>query len=272
MKYREVKNGDNRYPTLYKEMSFSDIADMNNFLATTEINAHFKKKGELSSVLGEYGFTKTRSLEEAETMLRVGWPKMAEKLAKAVKPSVATSTVKRPKPTYGLVGGQASVPRYIQGIPTNMVDRKMEAQKQKIIVINKDIAYNAGVRAFEIEEEGIKALQIIRALEGKGFRVKLNLCWASESGQECLAFKVCVKKPEERLSLAKIAFPIAHPSMLRRIGFAWMERNPYQTESGFCWGYGRPANSRLALNMEKKEILLPAFIPDVDNFVKNLKV
>jgi hypothetical protein len=150
-----------------------------------------------------------------------------------------------------------------------MVDRKLVAQKQKIIVINKDISFSAGVRASQIEEEGVKCLQLIQALEGKGYRIKLNVYWMSRSGRELVGHRVCLKKPEERLSLVKVAFPIAHPSMLRRVGFKWMEKFPTMTEN-FNWGYGMPSGNMLRSLVDKKEILLPTFIPDVDTFIKEL--
>jgi hypothetical protein len=195
---------------------------------------------------------------------------MAEKLSKRVKPETKSQQSHRPKPFYNVVGGQASVPRYLQGIPTNMVDRKQVPIKSKIIVVNKDVWYPALVSSTDIFEEGVKALQIIQALENKGYRVKLNACFGTLDSTEFIGGRVTIKRPEDRFSLQKVAFPLAHPSFLRRILFNWLEHFPTNSHFG---GYGRPDTDRLKVAfLEKNEIFLPRHIPDVDKFIENLKL
>ena len=253
---------------------FDTIADFQEHLATSKPNRHFSTEKLISEDKDRYaaGWTGTKDMAEAQHLFRTGWNAFAEKLTKATKTPTVSANVQRSKPSYGMVGGQASVPRYIQGIPTNMVDRKPVQQKQKIIVINKDIWYSAMISAETIEKEGVKALQIIQLLESKGFRVKLNVYGMTSSHGETLGFRLTVKKPEERLSLAKVAFPIAHPSYLRRIGFAWLERFNTMKEASFTHGYGMPSGSKVYdfLGKDTKEIVLPNFIPDVHEYVAGL--
>lgn len=255
--------------TTVKLQEFDSIHVFMEYLAKNPENNKIMKH-ERSSQTGSRSFTATQSYTEAEELFQNGWTTFAQKLSKRIPVSTNTAPVTKTRPAYSVVGGQASVPRYIQGIPTNMIDRRPVTQKQKIITINKDISYSAGVDASQIEEEGVKALQIIQGLENRGYRVKLNLCWATTSGSECLAFRVAVKNPGERMSFNKIAFPIAHPSMLRRIGFRWLETHPHMTSGGFSNGYGRPSTESIAAVLDKKEIFLPNFIPNVDKFIEGL--
>lgn len=211
----------------------------------------------------------TKTYDEAIELLGSGWVAEAKKLAKRIPSTTATQQSTKTKPIYSVVGGQASVPRYIQGIPTNMVDRKQVPMKSKIIVVNKDISFPAKVSATEIFEEGVKALQIIQGLEGKGYRVKLNMVWAVQSSHELVGLKVTVKKPEERMSLLKVAFPLAHPAMLRRVAFKWLETHPDLGKASFS-GYGTPATDKLPKLLGEKEIFLPKQIPSVDKFIESL--
>ena len=83
----------------------------------------------------------TTDYSRASYLLTNGWSEAAEKMAKKVKLTLgAPQTVKASKPSYGVVGSQASVPRYLQGIPTNMVSRQMTYSKQKVITITKGIS------------------------------------------------------------------------------------------------------------------------------------
>ena len=133
------------------------------------------------------------------------------------------------------------------------------------------MSYSCRTGADQIEKEGIKALQLIQTLEGRGYRVKLNLYFCSRIYQEAQLLKITLKKPEERLSVSKLAFPIVHPSMLRRIGLRVIETNPLLTQRGFIDGYGTPAGHFCKELVEKNEIVIPNFLPeDIEKYINTL--
>lgn len=258
MKYTEqTVNG-----TKFKLQDFDSIRAFNEYLNAAKPNQVFQNTQQSKN--GNTRFTGTSTYAEAEQLFDKGWVAAAERISKHVKVQADMQTTMRSKATYSVVGGQASVPRYLQGIPTNMIDRKQVPSKQKIIVLNRDITFYADVSKEAIEAQGIKALQIIQALEHKGYRVKLNAYFLSQSDDEAVAFRVCVKKPEERMSLLKVAFPLAHPSMLRRIAFKWMETHPTMQSSSYRWAYGKPAGHLISKVIPKTEYLLPNFIIETD--------
>ena len=219
----------------------------------------------------------TASYERATELITNGWDAQAKKLSSKVSPiSGAREGVKSSKPAYGVVGSQASVPRYLQGIPTNMVSRQMTYSKQKVITITKGISYSARCSAEHILEESTKALQIIQALENGGQRVRLNVMIATTRKERGKVVgnsicKVCIKQPDERLSISKMAFPLAHPSMLRRFFFKWFETDPF-IDFDLTSTFGTPSSLDVKeLAMGETEYFLPEEIPNIDEVVEKLK-
>ena len=191
------------------------------------------------SEFGEYSFAGTHDYNEAENLLLHGWVEESEKLNEMLK--LKALKEKSVKNTYDVAGFQCSVPRYLQGIPTNMINQKVVTKKQKVITITKNISYSAHVRKETIEEESVKVLQLVNNLEKQGYRVILNVTLISKSKKENIIIcnKVRIKNANERLNLSKVSFPMVHSSYLRRIMFKWMETFEYTTKS-FDVTYGTP--------------------------------
>lgn len=215
-----------------------------------------------SSVEGSYHFTKTSDFSEAVELFKNGWSDMAEKLTQRLK--VAESKmepVMKPRNTTSMCGYQAIVPMYLNGQPNNMLNKKMVPVKQKVITLNKSIDYHGGVDADDIIEESIKAMQIVKKLESQGYRCNLNLVLGSTAGypEKQFVLKIRIKSANEKMNTSKLAFPLVHPSMLRRLFFRFIEVYPKVTKS-FVGGYGHPATSKELRTVFKDEYLLPNFI------------
>lgn len=220
--------------TLIRE--FSSIGEMVSFLDTTPANGKYENQSKTNS----QEFTQTRSYTEAMDLLLKGWTETADKMTRTLKTLPQPAPTKRQKSVYSVAGHTASVPRYLQGVPTNMIASVPDRRKQPVVVINHSIAYSGFVRAERILQEGIKALQVVQAIEASNRNVKLNIVCISEDRGYKRGFKVCIKQPGERLNISKMAFPLAHPSMLRRMYFKYMEVEPEMPHR--FWGYGSPCN------------------------------
>ena len=261
---------ETKYPDkVYKHHHFDTISELLSYINSTPISPLFTGHRLSSQNTWDSEWFGTQDFNEALDLLHKGWCPEAKQLSEKVPIKTTQSSLQSQRPTHSVVGYQASVPRYLQGIPTNMITSKPVTNKQKIITLYKSLSYASRISTSEIEREGIKALQIIQALEGKGYRVKLNMIWLSRKTREIATLSLTVKKPQDRLSLIKMAFPLVHPSMLRRICLAWMERNPHLREN-FTQGYGRPCPEDFI--PQKGEIFLPPFITDVGEFVNSLKL
>lgn len=217
---------------------------------------------------GEFSFTGTHDYNEAENLLLHGWVEESEKLNEMLK--LKTLKEKSVKNTYDVAGFQCSVPRYLQGIPTNMINQKIVTKKQKVITITKNISYSAYVSKEAIEEESVKVLQLVNNLEKQGYRVILNVTITTKSRKEniILCNKVRIKNASERLNLSKVSFPMVHPSYLRRIMFKWIETFEYTTKS-FDTNYGVPVkcedfNNIVKNNKNNNEYFAEALYSDKD--------
>jgi hypothetical protein len=255
-----------------KVTSFKSIHEFNDYIDNTPLNAIFRWE-KISSVGGDKYFTGTSNYQEAIDLLKNGWSDMSKKLEQKLKiaaKEIAPKKVNRM--AYDVAGFQASVPRYLQGIPTNMVNKKSVTQKQKVITIVKNIGYNCNITTEEIIEQSIKAFMIVKAIEEKGIRVNLEICWSSEKNGERFLYKVRLKNASERLNISKMAFPMVNPSMLRRVMFRMLEVDPNITQQGWKIGYGRSLTeaSQIQPMLGPNEYCLPSFIRDIDQVIESL--
>ena len=117
--------------TLYME-EFNSISELVNTINSREYNPKITSR---DSIELKKSFSGTESYKEAEDLLLHGWTEESEKLNNLLK--IKVSNVKQTKTTYDVAGFQCSVPRYLQGIPTSMINQKIVTKKQKNIIKNK---------------------------------------------------------------------------------------------------------------------------------------
>lgn len=268
---KEIKMQVNKVSAKQEIIQFDSLTDFYNYCISTPFNEVFRWSTP-SSVTGGSDFTKTESFDEAVQLFKNGWSDMAGKLAQKLKVlETKQQPIMRPKNFMSVAGYQAIVPLYLQNSPNNMMNKKMVPAKQKVITLNKSIDYHGGVKAEQIIEESIKAMQIIKKLEAQGYRCNLNIVLGATAGYPSKQFvvKVRIKSANEKLNVSKLAFPLVHPSMLRRLFFRFVEVYPHITKS-FVGGYGAPATSHELRNVFKGEYLLPNFIKKDVNTIKTI--
>ena len=235
---------------------FTSVNEFENYITTSPLNEVFRWET-LSSVKGTQSFTQTKSYEEATSLFKNGWDSMAKNITNQLNvKKCQTLDTHVQKVMFDVVGFQASVPRYLQGIPTNMVNKKLVPIKQKVITLNKDISYNAMTSTQDIIDASIQTLQLIKKIEAQGIRVNLNLIFGTKADNNTEVVKIRLKSANERLNISKLAFPLVHPSMLRRLLFRYIEVAPTVTK-GFKWGYGYPLDGSQLKAYCKDEYVLP---------------
>ena len=244
---------------------FDSINEFYKYLCDTPFNKAFRWAHH-SSVEGDYRFTSTQNFEEAVNLMKDGWTDMAKKLnAKLQVNEKQNAMVNKRKMVNSVAGFQPIVPLYLAGVPTNMVQQKVIPVKQKVVNITKSVSYDVDVHTETIVEESVKAMQIVKKLEAMGYRVNLSIALGSIEPDRQLFSKVCIKHANEKLNVSKLAFPLVHPSMLRRLFFRFIEVCPDTTKS-FTWGYGMPATADQIKKVYSEEIILPAkFKGNVEN-------
>lgn len=252
----------------FEVIEFDSLSEYYKYICETPINESFRWARH-GSVEGTERFTGTKSFDEAVDLFKNGWTSMAQLMTQKMNldKNIIQNTTKS-KMIYDVQGFQCSVPRYLQGLPDSMINKKSFPSKQKVLTLNKNICYSSDTRKETIIEESIKALQIVKKLEAEGYRINLNLvCGQMEDSYGYgmnFAVKIRIKNANERLNVSKLAFPLVNPSMLRRLQFRFTEVHPTVAKS-FISGYGAVAHDDVIKSIIGKEYLLPMF------FSKNLE-
>ena len=126
------------------------------------------------------------------------------------------------------------------------------------------------------EKESLKVLRLSEMLEKQGYRTNINVVVAftrnGEAGGTLIVLPV--KKSSQRLNIKQMAFPLVHPSFLRRICFAIVERVQECNYRNYVSGYGRVPNNNANMFKEifKGEIVIPnkveeEEITDIDKYM-----
>lgn len=262
----------------YYIKNFNSIGDFYRYICNTPFNNTFsnsndRKSNEVSKLKDE--FTMTHTFDEAVNLLKNGWDVKAEELTQRLKvTSKNIVPVKTRKDVLSVSGYQPVIALYLAGIPQNMIDKRMVIQKQKVIEITKNISYSWRFGVNEIMEESIKCLMIVKKLEAQGYRVKLNIAlgeFGRKTGNERMILcKVCIKQPNDRLNVSKVAFPLVHPAMLRRLMYRYIEVCPDVTQD-YKFGYGVPVSAWWLKDALPKDIIIDKTINADINEVKELE-
>lgn len=209
------------------EIFYPSVADVLRDMESAKKHKNIFERSVFGSVaVGRFNYF--GKFEEAEKALTAGtWSTGIEKLNVAFGAEAKNlEERKRQKMFYDIVGYQASVPRYLQGLPQNMINSKPVQKKERIITIVKHVGYLADVTADEIISNSAKALAILNKVEQMGIRCNLDIYSpAKRNGTGII--RIRIKNANERLSVGKLAFPLANPDMLRRCIFALRQENVY---------------------------------------------
>lgn len=197
-------------------------------------------KNQNSSQTDDEEFTLTESWEQAIDLFQYGYKDIMDEIKIGMKKETKfQAATHNRKIKTGVQGYAPHVPNAILGLPNSMIDMKSEVRKVKAISIVYSITESAGVEAEEFVKSGIAVLSTIYALELRGVRVNLKIMFYDGKSEDERAFaSVNLKDYREHLDLQKLCFPVAHPSMSRRLGFKWLETVPELECNGWSYGYG----------------------------------
>jgi hypothetical protein len=125
--------------------------------------------------------------------------------------------------SYDVAGGVPCVPRFLSGHPAAMMSRRRVESDQGPITIVFDATVSAGVENKAIERRGAATLAVLRALSisrpvqlliGTGIKVGYG---QGKKDQQIAVIKI----DSSPLDLARAAWFLQSPSLLRRFGFAF---------------------------------------------------
>jgi hypothetical protein len=207
------------YTVFYER--FTNIYSFMDTIAARPNNGYF---GTDSKSPGEWSGTKTWDI--AVNQFQNGIPEKAEKLKKSLDAFKANSNINavKRKPTNHYFGYTPNVPAAIIGLPKSMRRVERVPQKVKALSIVYDMTQNSMTSAGTLERAGETVLQLVYALECRGYRVALDgLTFNSERDTRRFVLIINLKDWKQHLDIMKLSFPVTSPAMFRRFGFAWAE-------------------------------------------------
>jgi hypothetical protein len=216
---------------------FESYSNVYRFMDTVGSRPNNGQFGESSGKTGSWSGTET--WEEAVNQFQNGIPETAEKLKRSLDAFKAKSNIctTKSRPVNYYYGYTPNIPAAIMGMPKSMKRIERTPQKVKAVTIAYDMCQNGSTRAETLQRSGETVLQLVYALECRGYRVSLNgIAFASYSENRKFVLSVILKEWKQHLDIMKLSFPLTSPAMFRRFAFKWAETLPDVTKS--VWGYG----------------------------------
>lgn len=194
----------------------------------------------------------------AVELARTGWAlgrERVEEQAMRFRDDVVrdhAETFARPATVRAFAGPMVNVGRYIAGVPDAMLTRKRTEMESPVVDILCNVAASGSIGAETYFTRGAAVAALADLLELTGRRVRVRTIMATENtGRRMIKNSIniytTIKNPGDPLQLDALAFTLAHPAFMRRLGFSIMEQAPKKVRAaigiGDCgYGYGTPTN------------------------------
>lgn len=185
-----------------------------------------------------------KNYDEARKLLVNGWDAKVEYLKEQFKRASKELDEKRVVKQFSdVVGFMPIVPNVIIGVPTCMINNRVERKKSKVIKFLIDTCASCGEDSDDMIKYYSKVLARIAILEKKGYRCRIEVLqtYTDESGSRIKAgFSVLIKSENQLFDIKRMAFPMAHTAMFRVFGFGWENSLPISYYDYHCDGLGTP--------------------------------
>lgn len=213
-----------------------------------------------SSHSGTESFTGTRSLTDAVKLAVDGWHDVrpeVQKMFDSLESQLSLALDEQYAIRYDYSGDSVDMGRYVSGDPECMMDYVTEPQARMGRVVRIMVAgvASAYVTPEQIRARGVAVCALIDVLHKLGVGIELwtEQCYLrKEEGYRnrkpsTKRYSMLVKLHDsaDMMDIDDIMYAIAHPSMLRRIGFAGVEQMDWANEF-VNNSYGRPDDMQCA--------------------------
>lgn len=198
----------------------TSLSDMVHWLDTTTSTWSHKSSQES----GGANWNGTNSYGEALRLARDGWEEGVQELF-ALAATVPNNRVTTK--TYSVAGDCPDVGRAVSGDPFNMVRRGKLAKPKAAMTIVAAVGGTSNVSVKEMANFGAALTALIDRLESRNVRVELMAHWGNttwDGPKRGIGISWTVKRAQDALDLSSVAFSLGHAAMIRRLGFAAMER------------------------------------------------
>ena len=255
MYFSKYKNSEGYL--IYK-YNFSNLSDLYDYLISEpEINTDVFK--DLASENGEFDFA-GEEFDIAIEYLKSGYDIDFEKFDIATKEirKAGVEDINSTKLERSLHGGMYLSPLVAAGVPDCMV-RYIQDSDPKHITIYFQLAYPANLTRQQILNRGVATINLIQALEAKGYIVDLKVFELSFCEDECVDIEIELKNTDELINISKCYYPLVSKEFLRRLLFRIMETIPVK-KTYWGKGYGRSAELykiREFYKLRSRDLVIP---------------
>lgn len=235
---------------------FKNIDELLTTMDERPTNSVFQNK-DLSSQRDERNssrsFSGVDNYTDAMNLMYKGYSDPLEKMKRAILKVGRSETYQRPRTQADFVGFVPHVPNLLKNVPLTMINKEKVVQRSKTIHLTYSFCALGDVTPDAIIDGGINFISLVNSLEKQGYRVKIDSIFISMTDDTASVFTVTLKEYGQALNLLKLAFPLVHPAMLRRVSFKWLETTPTLKDKGYLGGYGTTLGMRVGNSSQKEK-------------------
>jgi len=231
---RSLPNG--RTHIVHRAMSVAEAARF------AEANPNKKSSAKQS----QNGWSGTPTLQDAVQLATDGWHEVrpeVDRMFHNLEDQIMKNMDEQFSTVYGYSGDMVDMGRYVAGDPECMVDYVTEpsARMGRVVRILVAGIASAYIEPEQIRARGVAVCALVDVLHKLGVGIELwhEQCYAHPN-DERNKYSMLVKLHDsaDTLDIDDVMYAIAHPSMLRRIGFAGVEQMEWARDYTSS-GYGR---------------------------------
>lgn len=183
---------------------------------------HGNQVADRSRYNGNPEWSGVSSYQEAINLAVNGWPDGLKMITQKMELNRAQTD--KARRSTGVTGDFPIVGKYLANQPDCMSRRiRGISSKRPIIELNISLWRASQVDHETIINRGAALAIFIDSLEDAGYSVSLKAGQIGSLFNEKLGYTVEIKQPGEILDLGRLVYVLGHPSMQRRIGFAFQE-------------------------------------------------
>jgi hypothetical protein len=202
-------------------------------------------------------------LDGALELAQTGWHKgmlQADKISAPLVEKIV-GQMERPEIFYDVEGDNLDVARFVENDPECFMRLDSEiiecpSANPRLIRLLHYASESGAVDARDIMRKGAHTMALIQALEFAGHRVELTVMVYSTASihgrntKPAAACAVTVKPFDEPINPGLAIFALAHPALLRRLGFVFAENMSKDAQENVGSAYGVPCNLKTNADIE----------------------